>query len=56
MSKQVFDPAVERGFALILLAGAIVIIASIIGQAIRSTEGHDTKTYYEQEIIKTDVR
>lgn len=56
MAKQVFDPALERGFALILLAGAIVIIVSIVGQAIRSTEHHDTNTYYEQQIIKTDAR
>lgn len=56
MGKQRIDPVLERGFGLILLAGAIVLIVSIVGQAIRASMSKDPATYYEQQIYKTDAQ
>ncbi len=56
MAQERVGPVFERGFILLLLGGAIVLMVAIVGETIRSTEHKEPATYYEQQIIKTDTR
>ena len=55
MIKDAVQPGSERFLLLLLIAGLVVLIVSFIGTAIRETQSTDPRTFYEQEIIKTDA-